>query len=160
MSVTSRDNGYAALVKRVVGMKPVTIAVGILEKDGAAPHEDSDRTLIEIATWLHFGVVAKDGLGWHIPPRPWVTDWFDRNEARLRSDFTVLMRSVVAGKRSRDDILNLMGQRCVGELQAEIAEGVDPPNAPSTIKQKGSSTPLIDHGQLRSAHNYQIKEGT
>ena len=160
MRVESRDNGYNDLVKRVIGLKPVTIRVGILEKDGAASHDGSDRTLIEIATWNHFGVLAKNGEGWHIPPRPFITDWFDENEAALRSKLTVLMQSVVAGKRTRDQVLQIMGAYCVGQIQARMAESIPPPNAPSTIKQKGSSTTLINSGQLRSAVSFDVREGT
>jgi hypothetical protein len=160
MSVSIKDNGYNALVKRTIGFKPVTIRTGLLEKDGAQEHAGGDGvTLLQIFVWNHFGVVAKDGLGWAIPPRPVITDWFDAHESELRDKLTVLMQQVVAGVLTRDQILNLMGQYCVGQIQQEIANHVDPPNAPATIKAKGSDTPLVDKGQLRSAISYDIQEG-
>ena len=69
------------------------------------------------------------------------------------------MQSVIAGKRTKDEVLELLGQQCVGQIQERISEGIDPPNAPSTIRQKGSSTPLIDTGALRSAVNYRVNPG-
>jgi hypothetical protein len=158
MPVTSKDNGYNAILKRAIGLKPVTIRVGILEADGAAPHEGTDRSLIEIAAWNHFGVLSKNG-GWKIPPRSWLTSWFDSHEAELRAKLTELMQSVIAGKRTREQALNAMGAWAVGQVQQEIADGVPPPNAPATIKAKGSSTPLIDHGQLRASQSFDIVEG-
>jgi hypothetical protein len=161
MSVTDSDNGYDALVKRVFGMTKVTIAVGILEADGAATHEaedggrgHEDATVLEIAIWNEFG--TSDG---HVPERSFVRAWFDANESRLRADLTALMRSVVDGKRTREQVLSLLAQRSVGEIQQRIADGISPENAQSTIDRKHSSTPLIAGGQLRSALSYEIREG-
>jgi hypothetical protein len=159
MTVTSTDHGYKALIKRTIGMKPVTIAVGILEKDGAAPHEGGgDLTLIEIACFNEFGTF-KDGVP-HVPERSFIRAWFDENEDQLRQTLTILMRSVIAGKRTREQILQQMGAYCVGQIQQRIASSLPPPNADSTVKQKGSSTTLIDTGHLRSAISFQVKEGT
>jgi hypothetical protein len=36
-------------------------------------------------------------------------------------------------------------------MQQRIADRIDPPNAASTIKRKGSSVPLIDEGILRTS---------
>lgn len=150
------DRGYRALVDRIYGMGSPKIRVGIL--DGDVPKEPSGGdavTLLQVATWNHFGVENADGSP-HIPARPFISAWFDENEARLRQELAILMRAVVAGKYTKEQILALMGQRCVGEIQARIAEGVDPPNAESTIKRKGSSKPLIDTGQLRSGVTYKV----
>jgi hypothetical protein len=160
MGVTSKDNGYDALVKRVIGMKPVTVRVGLLEADGGQAHEGSDATLIEIAAWNYFGVLAKDGQGWHVPPRPWLGEWMDANDAAIREKLTVLMRSVVAGERTRQQALDAIGAWCVGQIQAHIAQGVLPWNAPSTVAAKRSDTPLVNHGILRSAQSYDIREGS
>ena len=43
-------------------------------------------------------------------------------------------------------------------MQEAISAGIDPPNAESTIKAKGSSTPLVDDGTLRQSITYVIDE--
>lgn len=158
MGVTSKDNGYADLIKRVIGMKPVTVRVGILEKDGGAAHGDDDATLIAVAAWNHFGVLAKNGEGWHIPPRPFITDFVDKHEAEIRQKLVVLMQSVVKGERTREQALDAIGAWCAGQIQQEVADGVPPPNAASTVREKGSSTPLVDTGQLRSSISFDVVE--
>ena len=44
-----------------------------------------------------------------------------------------------------------------GIVQKTIKEGSFVPNAPSTIRKKGSDKPLIDTGRLRQSVNYHIK---
>lgn len=159
MSVTDTDHGYAALVERVFGLaqqKPV-ITIGIHEEEGAGAHPTEDEieetvTILLVAIFNEFG--TSDG---HVPERSFIRAWFDEAEPELRKDLVTLMRSVVAGKRTSREILELMGQRAVGQIQQRISSGIAPPNAPSTIRQKGSSTPLIDSGILRSSVTYKIE---
>jgi hypothetical protein len=152
--VSDTDHGYAELIKRTIGMKPVVIATGLLAKDGAASAEGSPLTLLEIAVINHFG--SSDG---HVPSRPWITGWFDENEPKLREMLTSMMRQAVKGELTRQQVLDRMGQYCVGSIQQHIANHVLPENAPSTVARKKSSTPLVNKGQLRSAMSYEIREG-
>ena len=41
-------------------------------------------------------------------------------------------------------------------MQHQMVEGEFVPNAPSTIRKKGSDKPLIDTGQLRQGVSYKI----
>ena len=59
---------------------------------------------------------------------------------------------IVLGKMPKRKILNRLGFYFVGEVQMRIANReILPVNAPSTIKAKGSTTPLIDKGRMRGA---------
>jgi hypothetical protein len=53
--------------------------------------------------------------------------------------------------------LDLLGVMIKGDVQKRIAAGIMPPNALSTIKRKGSRTPLIDTGQMRNALEHEVK---
>lgn len=154
--ISDRDAGYKAMVARVFGMKhKVTIATGILQKEGSQPAiGGGGASLLEIAVWNHFG--TSDG---RIPSRPFVTGWFDQNEPKLREMLTVLMRQQIKGELSRQQVLDQMGAYCVGSIQANMATSLPPPNAPSTIAKKHSSTTLIDRGQLRAAISWDVREG-
>lgn len=176
MTVRSVDHGYDALVKRIFGFKQATVAAGILAKDGAKPHkapgaeiaegvawtesanpkpiasEDEDLTVIEVACWNEFGTE-------HIPARSFVRAWFDEHQAEIREKLRRLMLLVVSGKRTKKQILEQLGAWCAGEIQRRMAEGVPPPNAQSTIDRKGSSTPLIATGQMRSSVSYRTDAG-
>lgn len=43
-------------------------------------------------------------------------------------------------------------------IQEKITDGDFAPNAESTIRQKGSSKPLIDSGRMRQSVNYVIQK--
>lgn len=166
MTVVDRDRGYAAMTKRIWGFKRPTIAVGILAGAGASQqhiehHEKHgqemvpDRepmTLLQIAIWNEFG--TEDS-----PARAFVRGWYDENEARLRKDLSILMKSVIRGERTKEQVLDLLALRCVGEIQQRMADGLSPENAQSTIDRKGSSKPTIDSGQLRSGVTSRVDYG-
>lgn len=62
-----------------------------------------------------------------------------------------LARQVLRGEISRDAALKRLGAFAQGKLRGAFTDGHMAPNAPSTIRQKGSSKPLIDTGGLRLA---------
>lgn len=146
------DHGYRQRLKSIAGL-PGTVSVGIHAAEGAQAEPKGDVTVLQVAIWNHFGVVDAEGKV-RIPARPFLTDWFDANQERATKMWTALNRQVAAGKITSEQALNLFGQKCVGEIQRKIADGVPPPNADSTIARKGSSKPLIDTGQLRSSITY------
>ena len=148
VKIVDKDKGYKALVKRVYGMGKPTVSVGILEAEGAQEAAGSNITIAELAAIHEFG------LG--VPERSFLRAWFDQNEDRARSFVTELLKAVVKGKYSKEQALELLGTKLQAEIQARISAGIDPANAPSTIARKGSATPLIDTGQLRSSMSYKV----
>jgi hypothetical protein len=152
--VRDTDHGYDALVKRVFEFERPRIEVGILEEDGAAPHGGGGDpvTIIEVAVWNEFGTE-------NIPARSFIREWFDTHESELRVALKALMISVVRGQRTKEQILELLGQMAVGQIQERISEGIPPENAPATVARKGSSTPLVNTGVLRSSVSYRVEEG-
>ncbi len=165
MSVKIRDvdRGYARLVKTVFGFQRPKVQVGILEREGGEAKRpgvgqrevEAGTTVIQIAEMMEFGFYNIRG-DFEVLPRSFVRAWADENEAQVRELMRRLMLSVVAGKRQKEDIMNILGLFCVAGMQARIAEGIDPPNAPSTVARKGSSTPLINTGQLRSSLSFRL----
>jgi len=156
LTITDTDHGYKALVDTLYGLandKP-TVTVGIHEGEGSRVHGDgSPATIIEIATWLEFG-------SRRTPARSFIGAWFDEAEPQLRKDFLAMMEQAVAGKFTSDQILEQLGQKMVGEIQQRMSAGIGPPLAASTVRQKkGSSTPLIDTGVLRSSIQYRVNTG-
>lgn len=155
--IVQKDRGLRELVKRIYDVGKPVIKVGVLDKDGGEPKTEHDGTagdvtLADVATWMEFGTEK-------IPARSFIRAWFDENEERVGKMLHVMLRSVIEGKRTREQALELLGQKFAAEIQARIASGIDPPLAESTIKRKGSSTPLIDTGQLRSAISYEVEQG-
>jgi hypothetical protein len=142
------DKGYKDLVKRVYGIDKPKIVVGIFEVANAKTYADG-TTLIEVAMANEFGTDK-------IPERSFLRAWFDENQAKCKEAVKRMLIATIEGKYTPEQALNLLAQRFVGEIQKRIADGIPPANAEATVKKKGSETPLIDKGQLRSGVTYRI----
>ena len=148
--ITDVDHGYKVLMESVAGLsEPTSIAVGVLERD--AQTEDGAVTVLDVGTWNEFGTVG-------IPSRSFIRDWVDGNRKRAQGILKKLLQRVIAGELTEDAALEQFGAWSKGEIQARIARGVPPPNAASTVKRKGSSTPLIDTEVLRSSIDYEVRK--
>ena len=150
VKITVVDHGYKVLMESVAGLsEPTSIAVGVLARD--AQTEDGAVTVLDVGTWNEFGTVG-------IPSRSFIRDWVDGNRKRAQGILKKLLQRVIAGELTEDAALEQFGAWAKGEIQARIARGVPPPNAASTVKRKGSSTPLIDTGILRSSIDYEVRK--
>ena len=93
-----------------------------------------------IAAIQDFGAPAKN-----IPPRPFFRTMIKQGETHWGDD---LGKILVAADYNAATALSRMGENMVGELQTEIRDWSDPPNAPRTIAAKGFNKPLVDTGQM------------
>lgn len=139
--VTVRDKGLNALMARLKASK-LTVTVGVHAAEGSAV-EPGGATVADVATWNHFGTSR-------IPARPFLTGWFDAHQPEIAEKLRAAAKLVAQGTSPRD-ALERVALWAAGGVQAGIAAGVPPANAESTIAQKGSSTPLINTGVLRSS---------
>ena len=67
------------------------------------------------------------------------------------------LKAVAEGSATADKAMRAIGALQVGLIQHEIREGGFVSNAESTVKQKGSSTPLINEGRMRQSVHYAVK---
>jgi hypothetical protein len=149
--VQDRDNGYRDLIQRLrAAREPVGVTVGVHEDVGNKPHGDGPATIGEVATYNEFGTSR-------IPRRSFVADWADENEAVNADLMRKLSAGLISGKvRSLDEAMRLFGEKAKGSMVRRMGEGIPPPNAPSTIARKGSSTPGIDSGEVRKAVDFKV----
>lgn len=155
-AVKGTDKGARALLARL-GHKPGRVRVGILDDASKQPHpgdEPGALTLLEVAAIHEFGAPAAG-----IPQRSFIRAGVDELAAEIKDAQRALAKRVVAGDLTMDAALEQLGALVAGKLQARIAAGIAPPNAPATIEKKGSSTPLIDTGQLRSSMTWLVEHG-
>jgi hypothetical protein len=66
--------------------------------------------------------------------------------------------SYINGKPMTPELQKL-GAFGAAKIQDQIASNMPPPNAPSTIAQKGSSGTLIDTGRLRQSITWALDDG-
>lgn len=103
--------------------------------------EGSDNfNLASLAAVLEFG-------NERIPSRPFLRQTLAENQEKYTELFVKLFESGVSIDRIYEQIA-LIAQ---GDVQQNIVNGKWTANAPSTIKRKKSSKPLIDTGKLRQS---------
>jgi hypothetical protein len=149
--VKVRDKGYNALLKRLVKKKPTKVTVGIHEAEGSEAHGDGGASTAEVAE------IHELGLG--VDQRSFIAGWVDENEGEIEGQLRQLGEAVIKGTiASPEQAMERFGLHAVGGMQKRMAAGIEPELADSTVAAKGSSTPLIDSGQMRSAITHKVEQ--
>ena len=127
---------------------------GVIEADSvdigfisAARYPDGTRVL-DVAARNEFG-------DRRVPERPFMRIALESLAQGLLRD---IADEVERGERvsfSREDAAKI-GAIGVNEIQETITQLDEPPNAPETIRRKGSSNPLIDTGFMRRSVTYRV----
>ncbi|MEN0065940.1 MAG: hypothetical protein AAGA48_27615 [Myxococcota bacterium] len=147
INATLQDIAALSLVRFVdvlEGIPQHAVYVGVRGKEG--------RQLVEYAAANEFGTA--DG---RVPERSYLRRTVDRNAQR----YADLLQEAVEDALDHEVstlALEQIGAIAVGDVQRTIVELRTPPNAPSTIAQKGSSNPLIDSGRLRQSIDYEVRD--
>ena len=153
MTVQDRDHGYKQRLERLqVLAHGGKIRAGIHAPQGAAYHGHVPGQALQnitVAAWMEFGTG-------NIPARSFVGAWFVINQAKLVATYKTQAIRYVTGKGEPVQVFGRVGAFMAGGMKQRIADGIPPPNAPSTIAAKGSSKPLIDTGQLRASIGYSV----
>lgn len=128
---------YGGEIQALVEHAQPEVAVGVF----AGEHPSSGDSLVDIALWNHEGTDT-------IPARPFIR--IGLQSPRVREATERLGKAVLEGKTTPAQAMRLLGEVGRAEVVRAISAHIPPPNAPSTIAAKGSDTPLIDTGVLRS----------
>lgn len=110
-----------------------------------------------VAFYNEFGTRTKNG-GVHIPERPFFRNANTELKGKLVPLVKAKMERVNGALMVTDKTLGIVGTYHQGLIQRSIERTLDPPNAPSTIKQKGSDHPLIDTGYMLRSVTYKVGE--
>ncbi len=139
------DHGLDRLLRQVDALNGSGVKVGI---QGGVDSQDG-VDMLDIAMFNEFGTAD-------IPARPFVANSADKNRQDIATVMDHLARKVEDGAADADTALETLGEWYQGRQQAHIRSGEFVPNAPATIKKKGSSVPLIDKGKLVNAVRYEV----
>lgn len=133
----------------------VELAIGILGASAFYADPDSDGfTLVDIAVVNEFG--TDDG---HIPERPAHRTTYREEEGAMQRRMGGMLRLMLDGKRAKP-IFNKLGLYYADRLKRNIMAWSLPPNAPSTVAQKGANNPLIDTGRMLNSIQHEIRNRT
>lgn len=86
-----------------------------------------------------------------IPERSWKRSVFDKNINRIWRVIEQLISKILTGQLTAEKAIAQLGEWWTGMEKDSITNLTSPPNAPITIRKKGSSNPLIDTGQMRNS---------
>lgn len=126
------------------------VLVGVPE--GTGSYEDGTKIAV-IAAVNEFG--SADG---RIPERSFLRIPLRQAAKELAAVFRHSVPEAVDGSITVDNLYDRVGLKAVGVVQEAISAGISPANAESTIKAKGSSTPLVADGTLRKSITYVIDD--
>jgi hypothetical protein len=88
-----------------------------------------------------------------IPPRPFFRNMIAKDGPTWGTSMASILK---AADYNSTATLGRMGALIKGQLQISINQLTSPPNAPSTIRKKGASKPLIDTGIMWQAVDYEV----
>lgn len=144
-SVTDNDLGFKAVKAELEKLRHLAVKVGIVEGTG----EKDGVSIAQYAAWNEVGTK-------HIPSRPFIRSWVDGGGDKIGKAMDAAYKGVLSGKKSAEDAMKLIGEFGQSGIRGNIRDGSFAPNAPATVKHKGSSHPLIDMGTLRNSIRYQV----
>lgn len=142
-TVTSRtDTARIERTLRFLEARGV-ITTGVHGEEGEQLHDPEGVSIADIASFAEFGLGQ--------PQRSWLRAWFDENSERLEAMMAKQLQAAMSAGESFEWAMNRVALWMQADIQRRIRNRIAPPNRPSTIARKGSSTPLIDTGVFRSA---------
>lgn len=138
-------DGMAQYLKQVQALDGHGVKSGIQANAGQQDGTD----ILDIALYNEFG--TKD-----IPARPFIRGFQERN-AKALGALMDRAADLVASGEPVGATLDQMGAVVQQQQQAHVraSKSWAVPNAPATVKQKGSNVPLIDHAVLVNAIRYE-----
>lgn len=142
VSVTLRRKQHIKIPAAIKG--PRAVKVGF-------PAGKVSSAVVDRAIWNHYGTSRG------IPARPFLLNAIRKNRSEYLRFLKASGAHILRGEMTLDTAMRQLGIMAQGDIQEEITNLRDPPNAPSTIKAKGSSNPLIDTGEMRSKVTWQVK---
>lgn len=112
--------------------------------------DDRGVDMAQIAMWNELGTSTA-------PSRPFLRMSVDENPDEITAMCGKQLKSIAEGGTAEQS-LKQVGVFGVSLVQEKIGNGSFAPNAPSTIRKKGSDKPLIDTGRMRQSVKYVIRK--
>ena len=162
------NSGLDEIIKNLEELEKYYVVIGITAKN--------DSKLIMIANVHEYGcdIPVTDKMrgffaynfGVHlkkstkvikIPERSFIRSGFDKCNEKF-ADYEDILMSVVDGDISAKTFYEIIGQGGADMMRDFLINEIkSPANSGLTIKNKGSSNPLIDTGRLANAIDYEVR---
>lgn len=154
VSVTKSKPGLVAMYRSLQKLNKSEVFVGI-PADNDPRNNDDEITNAELMFIQSRGSPLNN-----IPARPVIEPAIEKNRKVISQELAAAAKARFAGSPEQSlKHLNRAGTIAVNAAKRQFTDNDWPPNAPSTIRRKGSDRPLIDTGQLRRSITYVVAEG-
>jgi hypothetical protein len=148
--ITDTDLGWKRLMKSFGDTSKVNVQVGVFPSAGKHAG-DSTLTMTKLASIHEYGAPSRN-----IPERSFMRATFSEKASAIEAKVIKLAKKLVKDGSGKEKAMGLLGEYIKGLMQARIRKGIPPPNKPATVAKKGSSTPLIDTGQLINSIEWKV----
>ncbi|MFL4498453.1 hypothetical protein [Weissella sp. MSCH1] len=148
MVTVSDNNKIPQIMWELEQLNHLRVRVGIFGGSGGG---NGKITLVEIANINEFG--TRNG---HVPERSFVRSTYSEKVGDWSNFAKRLTMKVATGSLTAYQAYSQLGARMTRDIKRKITDLRSPANAPSTIKKKGSSNPLIDTGAMRAAVTWRV----
>lgn len=149
VSTVTRDNGLFDRIRNTARRYSAKVEVGYF---GNGQHTGKRPITLGNLARIH-----EHGTR-HTPKRPFVAPALAKNRGKYLKLAGESFIPIVRGKKTTNQLWQLVGQEAVKDVQDYMVTATFTSLSPKTIKQKGSSKPLIDTGQLRQSITYRVKK--
>jgi hypothetical protein len=150
VSVEFQKNGLddVAIFLRKLGAYEAR--VGIVGARASEIEDGSDLTLAQLGAIHEYGSDVEPGAPGYVPERSFIRSTIANRRADIAKLVASECKAVLAGLRTPEAALEIVGMQVAAWIKLAVTsgDGIPPPLAESTIARKGSSRPLVDHGQL------------
>lgn len=144
--VIDKDRGWRRIRLHITQLGYIHVDAGVFPDSPAHNTAGEDIPMEKVATWQEYGTAKA-------PARPFMRTTAKRQLQNLRNAKTMVVQGVISGKMLPREAMVRIGLYYVRAIRHTIKNslGWAVPNAPSTIADKGSMTPLVDTNQLHDA---------
>ncbi|MEL6347046.1 MAG: hypothetical protein AAFV53_28285 [Myxococcota bacterium] len=137
------DRGYARIMANFAALNdPKRLTVGV--------HQDAGAEMVLIALSNEFGTST-------IPARSFIRATIARNKRRYLDALSKAVMGAVIDGDDYEGALQDLGEGVAQDIRDWMVALDTPPNAPSTIAQKGEDNPLVDSGALQDAISAEVR---
>jgi hypothetical protein len=139
-----------SILKKITQLKKLkkkSVVIGFPK--GWNPYPNGTSVAL-IATVHEFGSAIRN-----IPPRPYFRTTLQKNNF-YKSLREMTFKKVIRGELSQSVAMHQLGDTIANDIKDAIIDVDSPALKVETIKNKGSSNPLIDTGHLKQSVTYKV----
>ena len=154
MSVTESGPGIEQIKKGIAFLASHRLLVGIPESHNAARGDDENSISNVALAFLH----TQGSPRMHIPPRPFIEPGVEAEKDRLADMMAQAVVMALDGNEGGAvSQMHMAGIVAENSIKQYMGSGALAPNAPSTIRKKHSSAPLIDTHVLQASITHVVE---